>query len=225
MYKLYWATSTSAFVVEAVLAEAGIDYERIVLDRSKTEQHESAYLAVNPLGQIPTLILTDGTVVTESAACALYLAETHPNSGLLPAPATRERALVLRWLSFGQVQLYECHLREFYSERYTDDPGCIEALRANEHRRFDRLLDIVDAALDSGPFLLGATLSLADVYIAMVAGWHSDIPALFARCPRIETLAGAVSQRTALAPLWAEHYGHKPVFAPRTDTERKPHGT
>lgn len=225
MYKLYWATTTSAFVVEAVLAEAGVDYERIVLDRSKSEQHGAEYLTVNPLGQIPALILPSGTLMTESAACAVYLVEAHPGCGLLPRPATDARATVLRWLSFGQAQLYECHLREFYSERYTDDLAGVEPVRSNERRRFDRLLDLVEAALEPGPFLLGATLSLADVYIAMLAGWHSDLPALFARCPRIEAMVSVISRRDALAPLWAEHYGYKPVFAGWTDPERGQQGT
>lgn len=225
MYKLYWATTTSAFVVEAVLAEAGIDYERIVLDRSKAEQHGAGYQAVNPLGQIPALILPSGTLMTESAACALYLAEAHPRCGLLPPPATDERAVVLRWLSFGQAQLYECHLREFYSERYTDDPAGVEPLRTNERRRFDRLLDFVEAELEPGPFLLGKTLSLAEVYIAMIVGWHSNVSALFARCPRIAAMVSAVRRRPALAPLWAEHYGHKPMFDHWTDTGPEQRGT
>lgn len=225
MYRLYWATSTSAFAVEAVLAEAGIHYERIALDRAKAEQHDARYLAVNPLGQIPALILPDGTLMTESAACALYLAEAHPACGLLPPPVTVARAVVLRWLSFGQAQLYECHLREFYSERYTDDAAGVEPLRANERRRFDRLLDLVEAALKPGPFLLGAKLSLADIYIAMIAGWHSDLPTLFERCPRIEAMVSAVCRNPALAPLWVEHYGHKPVFAHWTDTDPEQRGT
>lgn len=213
MYTLYWARTTSAFAVEAVLAEAGVDYRRVTLDRSRDEQHDAAYLAVNPLGQIPALVLPDGTLMTESAACALYLAEVHPDCGLLPAVGSRERAVVLRWLVYGSAQLYETHLREFFAERYTDDPAGVEAVRQSERKRFDRLLALVEAALQPGPFLLGERPSLADVYLAMLVGWHSDPARFFAGSPRIADVVERVRRRPKLAPLWREHYGHKPAFA------------
>lgn len=209
MYKLYWAVSTSAFVVEAVLAEAELEYERIVLDRSRHEHHEPWYRDINPLGQIPTLVLPDGTAITESAACALHLSETHSRCGLLPAPGTAQKARVLQWLSFAQAQLYETHLREFFAARYVDGETCVDASRINAARRFDDLLAIVDAALGRSRFLAGDNLLLADIYVAMIASWHSDPARLRTAHPRVGRLIREVYRRAKLGPLWLEHNSHR----------------
>ena len=73
MYKLYWARTSGAMVPEALFEEIGVDYEKIVIDIAKEENRSDEFLAINPMGQIPTLVLPDGTMMTESAAQHLLL--------------------------------------------------------------------------------------------------------------------------------------------------------
>ena len=205
MYRLYWNSNTGAFSIEAALTlcQAPFDGQRV--DHKAGEHREAAYLAINPAGQIPALILPDGTVITETAAMLLHLAEAFPRSSTWPRHET-ERAVAFRWLIFASAQLYETDLRYSYPERYVSEPGCAEAARQAAHERIDRLWAIVAEVLEPGPFLFGERMTLLDPYLAMIAGWHYDAPKLWAAQPRVRRLAQAASSRPDIGPLW-EKYG------------------
>ncbi|MBB3064415.1 glutathione S-transferase family protein [Limibacillus halophilus] len=204
--KLYYAPGMGSFVVEAVLAELDLVCEREIVEVAKHEQSAPSYLAVNPRGQIPALVLDDGTVVTESAAIALYLAETYGKGLLLPPAGSPERASLLRWLFFASANLYEADLHYFYPHRYTRDKDGVEGVKAAAAEAFHRACDILETALGDGPFLLGQSFSIGDPYIAMLTEWHWDKPQLFATRPKLARLHAAVASRPRLAALWAQNF-------------------
>ena len=86
---LYGSPSTASFVVHWLLIELEIGHELRMLDFDRREQKSPEYLAINPQGRVPTLVL-DGQVLTESAAIAMHLADLHPGDGLAPPPGTPE---------------------------------------------------------------------------------------------------------------------------------------
>lgn len=207
MYKLYWRERTGAFAPAAVMAELDIPYEAIKVE-TKTRQHESAqYRAINPLAQIPALILPDGSVMTESAAIALYLAESKADNGLVPPVGDARRAAFLRWLFFAQTNIYETDLRFTYADRYTSDPngaaGVAEAARA----RFDRLWDMTAEAV-AGPYFFGKDFTLLDIYLAMLAAWHYDPPEFLAENAVIRRLVEATAARPATGKVWRQYHMH-----------------
>lgn len=79
----YWRSTTS-YRVRIALNLKGIDYETLPVDLVAGEQHEQAYLAANPIGGVPTLILDDETVLTQSMAILDYLEAIYPDPHLLP---------------------------------------------------------------------------------------------------------------------------------------------
>src|ERR1700730_8824968 len=82
-YRLYWREGSGSLVAEVALALCGATVERIhVADRAS--QRSPDFLAINPAGQIPVLILPDGTVLTETSAIVVALADAFPESGILP---------------------------------------------------------------------------------------------------------------------------------------------
>jgi len=207
VYKLYWRERTGAFAPAAVMAELDIPYEAVKIE-TKTRQHESAeYRKLNPMAQIPLLILPDGSTMTESGAIALYLAETKPDFGLAPTPDDPIRAQFLRWLSFAQVNLYETDLRYFYADRYTTDPAGAEGVKQAAAERTDRLWDMTAEAI-RGPFFFGARFTLLDNYLAMLAAWHHEPPTLYLRLPKVGALVEAVAARPATAKVWHQYHMH-----------------
>src|SRR5262249_30100247 len=160
---------------EAVLVLAGAPYQAIRVDRRKGENRKPDFLAINPMAQIPALVLPDGTVMTESLAIVLYLVAAHPGTGLAPKPGTRESALFHRWIAFVAVNAYMADLRSSYPDRYTADPDGAEGVRQAANRDMDQHWTIVEQALKPGPFLLGERLSAADIYVAMVAKWYPSL--------------------------------------------------
>ena len=135
MYTLYWARETGAMAPQIILEEAGASYERVVLDYEEGEETQTEYLAINPRGQIPALGLPDGSVMTESAAIVLHIAESHPEVGMLPMAGSVERAQVYRWLFYAVANLYETDLRLYYSDRYTADAACAESVEVSARGR------------------------------------------------------------------------------------------
>ena len=92
MYQLYWSKTSGAMAPEALFEEIGVEYEKIVIDTEKEEHRSAEFLAVNPMGQIPALVLPDGTLMTESAAILLQIVDQHPDAGLAPPVGSSERA-------------------------------------------------------------------------------------------------------------------------------------
>lgn len=206
MYKLYWAEDSGAFAAQMILEEIGAPYAKIVLDLDAGDQRRAEYLALNPRGQVPALLLADGTLMTESGAIAIHLAESHPEAGLLPAPGSNARARLLRWLFFAVANLYEADLRLYYSDEFSTDPGCADSILAKARIDLDHYWDQLEAALDDEPWFLGAAYSIIDPYLLMLAHWHEHPAELLARCPRLSRLCAAVRARPACQKIWPEHH-------------------
>jgi glutathione S-transferase len=156
MMQLYWAPRTRSFTALWLLEEAGQPYEKVLLDIMKGAHKKPDYLGINPMGKVPAL--RDGDVtVAENAAIAAYVADRYPDAKLAPPTADPDRGRYLQWLFFG--------------------PSCVEPAMIQSFLKFEaesRMLgwgsptqpfDALDAALDTGPWLLGARFSAADVVI------------------------------------------------------------
>lgn len=202
MYKLYWYERTGAFAPAAVMAELDISYEGIHL--AGGAQNAPEFLTLNPMAQVPLLILPDGSSMTESGAIALYLAETKPESGLAPLAGDPIRPQFLRWLSFAQINIYETVLRYYYSERYTGDPKGAAGVHQAAAERLERLWDMTAEKIQ-GPFFFGDRFTVVDIYLAMLSAWHSDLPALYKRLPKLGALVEATVSRPATGKVWTDY--------------------
>jgi glutathione S-transferase len=205
MYKLYWAKSTGAMLPQALFEELGVAYEKIVIDTAKEEHLSEEFLAINPMGQIPALILPDGTLMTESAAMLLQIVDQHPAAGLAPPAGSSERARFLRWLFLLASALYPALLRVYYADRFSTDPNGADGVKAAAEQAVDAQFAILEDALDPGPYLLGEVFSAVDLFLWMLIEWHPDTDRLFARAPRLKELASRVHARPAVARIWPEH--------------------
>lgn len=206
MHKLHWAPDTGAFVVQAVLEELGEAYELVPVDTKQGEHRAPAFLALNPMAQVPVLELPDGSVLTETGAMVLHLADARPEADLLPPPGTPERAAAYRWLFWLATGLYEADLRYYYPERYTSDPAGAAGVREAALARMDRLVALADARLGEGPWVLGGRFSVVDLYLFMLALWHPARSALLERHPTLGDHARRVRARPSIRAIWDQHY-------------------
>src|ERR1700739_998417 len=104
--KLYFAPGASSLSPHIVLREAGInaDLEQVDL-RAKKTKSGADFTAVNPKGQVPTLVLDNGQTLTEGPAIVQYLADQKPQSGLAPQAGTFDRYRLQEWLHFFGTEL------------------------------------------------------------------------------------------------------------------------
>jgi glutathione S-transferase len=204
MYELWWRADTGAFVVQAALEEAGLPYRLIPVERDGSRTPE--FLALNPMGQIPILRLPDGTLLTETGAMLLAIADAAPASDLMPAVGTTARAVAYRWLFWAATALYETDLRYYYPDRYTSDPAGADAVRETAHNRLDELMAMADRILAEGPLVPGADATALDLYLLMLTVWHPDQLAVLDRWPNLAARIGKVRQRPSVQRIWAQHY-------------------
>ena len=156
MMKLYWCPRTRSFTALWLMEETGEPYERELIDISKGAQKTPEYLKINPMGKVPALRDGDATLAEAAAICA-YVAERYPNAKLAPPIGDPQRAKYLYWLFFA--------------------PGCIEPAMVQLATKIEmnsvaagwgeaaRVFDVLDAALEKGPWILGDTFSAADIAI------------------------------------------------------------
>ena len=206
MYKLYWAKDSGALAPQIVLEECAADYQRHIIDLDKGEETSAGFLALNPRGQIPALELADSTILTESAAIVLHLADCHPHAGLLPAPAGSERARVYRWLFYAASNLYEGVLRYYYSDRYTMVAAQAGDVQEAARLYVDACWDLLENEIGAGPYFLGENYSVIDPYLLMLTNWHDQPEALFARNSKLQRLCATVRARPAVERIWSQHF-------------------
>jgi GST-like protein len=199
-------------MVEMALAEVGEPVELRSVPLEGDHQLRADYLAINPMGRLPTLLLPDGTVLTESLAILLTIADRHPGAALLPAPASAERAVALRWMTLLAAEFYPHVTRWDYPQRF-GPPEAADAIRRRAEEMGRDVLRVIEdhAGLRGGPggeaapFLLGDRFCLADIPLAVMSRWIGGRRWTPAHCPRLEALAQAVARRPAIAPIWARH--------------------
>ena len=105
-YTLLANPGTGSAIVEAALELAGLPYAIEPVDPWTAGASRERLRALNPLLQVPTLLLPDGGVITESAAMVLHVADRAPAAGLAPAADDAARPAFLRWLTFLVASLY-----------------------------------------------------------------------------------------------------------------------
>jgi GST-like protein len=209
-YILYGDRRSGSAPVEIALAEIGATAELRPVPLDSEAQLADEYRRINPMGRIPTLLLPDGTVVTESLAILLTLEGRHPEAGLLPAPDDPARAVALRWMALLAGEFYPCVTRSDYPERFSADPAHAPAIRERAREMGREIWRMVEREAAPAPFVLGDRFSLADIYIAPLSRWLDGEGWMPANCPRIEALARAVASRPAAGAAWRRHFAVPP---------------
>ncbi len=151
MFTLYSRPGSGSAAVEALFAELGVAFQLVDLPRSSDGSPSPEVTALNPRGEVPILRLSDDTLMTESAAMMIYLADLHPKAALAPAFAAPERAAYLRWMLYFASAVYMSDLRYFYPARYSVDAAHADAIKAKAAEHMDRDFAIFADALGQGP--------------------------------------------------------------------------
>jgi len=204
MYTLYARNGAGSVAVEALLAACGAEYKVVVLNRKPDGAFEDFFHAINPKAEVPTLVLPDGSVMTESAAMMIHIAEQFPAAGLAPMPGEAGRAQFLRWQVYLAAALYGSDLRLFYPQRFTTEAKGADGVKARAAEMMMHEFGIYAEALGDRTFMLGR-FSAVDIYAAMLCTWAPDIDELFAKHPNLKRMYDAVLENAAVKKVWARN--------------------
>ena len=170
--KLYEFAPTRSIRVRWTLQELGVPFESVVVNLVKGEHRRPEFLALNPAGRVPTLVDED-FVLTESVAIVLYLAEKHPEAGLLPADR-RQRAEVNRWLLFAATELEQPLWRiSKHTALYPPElrlPAEVELAKQD----FRPVAEVLEQRLRTQEFAVGGRFTVADIVLAYTLDWADE---------------------------------------------------
>ena len=208
MFTLYGSKGSGSAAIEAALTLCGADYRVVTAATWEPDSALAELRAANALQQVPTLVLDNGGVVTESAAILIHLGLTHPASGLLPQDAAA-RAQAIRGLVFIAANCYAAIGVIDFPERW-----CAEAseavtdnlrrgARARLHHYWDVFADNFGAP---EPFFGGATTGGLDLLAAVVSRWSGARAHLHRVRPALHALVERVDSHPAVAPVFARHW-------------------
>lgn len=193
-------------IVEAAFALGGVpcDVEMIPYGGEGGPDHQKL-LQLNPLGQVPTLILPDGRVMTESAAMILHLADLAPQAGLAPRAEDPLRPLFLRWLVYLVAALYPTFTYGDDPKKWAPDEASARYLRAATDAHRESLWRYFAAQNPCTPWVLGETFSALDLYVAVMVAWRPGAAWFAEHCPRLPAIAARVAAMESLRPIWANN--------------------
>jgi glutathione S-transferase len=185
-YTFYTQPMSRGQIARWALHEAGADYGQVLVNLA---DRPAALLAINPMGKVPTIVHHDSgsdRVITEGAAICHYLAEMHPQAGLLPQDA--EMADYFRWLFFAAGPLESAIVSTYLKFAPTPDQE-----KTAGWGNYDRTMAALEGHLAGRDFICGARFTMADVYLGSQLDWGLN----FGSVPPNEAFVGYVQRLQA----------------------------
>ncbi|MFN5746300.1 MAG: glutathione transferase GstA [Methylococcaceae bacterium] len=197
--KLYYTPGACSLASHIVLREAGLNFEAVRVDLAThlTETGED-FTTINPKGYIPALQFDTGELLTESQVILQYLADSAPDSGLVPAQGTLPRYRVMEWLAYIATELH----KSFGPLWNRQTP---EAARQLTISQLAKRFDFLNAHLKQQDYIAGEGFGIADAYLFTVLRWTDPHHIDLTPWPRLIAYQNTISQRPAVhAALVAE---------------------
>lgn len=189
MITVYGVPGWGSAISELMLTLAEIPYQFTNVNGfDQPGPQQETLLALNPLAQVPTLQLDDGSVMTESAAVALMILDQRPD--LAPAVGTAERQQFWRLLVWLVANVYPTFTYADYPERWVQ--AAPEQLRDSCIAYRKSLYVWLDGQLQASPYAFGSTLTLLDIYLCVIRTWGPRHQWFAQNTPKITAIADAV---------------------------------
>lgn len=179
LLRFYTHPMSRGRIARWMLEEIGVPYETEILEFGASIKNE-AFLAINPMGKVPTIRHGD-TVVTEAAAICAYLADAFPQSGL--APPVDARGDYYRWLFFAAAPLEQAVLHKALGVSVPPEKRGMVG-----YGSYADVMHALEGAVKGRRYIAGDAFSAADVYVGSQIGWGLQF--------------GTIEKRAALETYW-----------------------
>lgn len=203
---LVGAAGCGSVIVECGFNVAGIAYDYEAVDYADDSPTRPRLLQVNPLGQVPALVLPGGQVLTESLAMLHWLQDQAPQAPLIPPPGDAKRAGFYRWAVFLVAAVYPTWTYGDDGKKWVGgDAAAGKALResTDEHRK--KLLKQMEAACGA-PHFLGERFSAIDLYLAAMSHWRPGRKWWAAEAPKLLAAAQAAIAKPEVKKVLARDF-------------------
>lgn len=177
LYRLNYSPGACSFAVHAVLEEIGAPFELVERNIRAGGTKSEAYRHINPKARVPALE-HDGEVLTEAAAILVYLAERHPEAGLLGEPGSLAKFRTLEWMSYLASTLHPLYWGVWRAHRLSADATQHPVIAQTVTRDLAERYAGIDQHLARNEYAAGGALSVADFhqYVFTRWAWRIELP-------------------------------------------------
>lgn len=191
--KLFYKPGACSLASHITLRESGKDFTLDGVDLMKKRlENGDDFFAVNPKGQVPALLLDDGTLLTEGVAIMQYLADTVPDRQLLAPTSSLSRYKTIEWLNYIATELHKGFTPLFRPDTPEDFKPTVRAL-------LEKKMQYVNDALQDNQWICGSRFSIADAYLFTVLRWAYAVKLNMAGLSNINAYMARMAERPAVA--------------------------
>ena len=169
--KLFYFPGACSLGIHVLLEEIGASYEAVLLDLRSGAHKAPEYVALNPKSKVPALVRDNGRVLTEWPAIAFYLANLHPQAGLLPTDVDAAADAVSAVEYIVSTMHMQAFARMYRPERFAVSEADFDSVRAQGKDMFLAGLEMMGQILQGREFLAGDRFSIADAALLFVTFW------------------------------------------------------
>jgi glutathione S-transferase len=184
----------SALRTHWVAAELGVSYDSVPVDFAKGEHKAEAFLAINPMGQVPALVDGDFKLAESMAICSYLIEKSGSDLG---GKTAQQRAKAWQWSLWASLNLYE-HLARLASPAWTKQPLAPD-VEATAKTNAAKYLTVLDGQLGKHAFVAGDTFTVADINVAAVVAYATYAQYDLAPYAAVRTWFAGVTDRPSFA--------------------------
>jgi glutathione S-transferase len=200
--KLYYAPGACSLASHIALEEVGVPYETQKLNLAEGDQRKPEYLALNPRGRVPTLVV-DGHVLTENVGILSYFGGGYPDKGLWPKKTWDQAKLMstLAWLSNTVHPTYGHIMR---ASRYVEGQDHEEAVKAKARTNLQGYMEEIDKLLEGHQWSIANQYTVADPYLLVFYRWANRAKMPVRELKNYSALVDRVLARPAVKKVMAD---------------------
>ena len=201
--KLFYAEGTISIAPAIILIEAELDHDLARIDFAQATQTKPEYLAINPKGRVPALVLQNGTVLTETGALLDYFAALAPDKNLIP-DAPEDAAHMRSVMYYLASTMHVAHAHKMRGSRWSDKPESQADMAAKVPETMTACAAYVESECLRGDYVCGTQFTIADAYLFVVCNWLAGDGVNVADFPKITKFMACMEDRESVQTVRAK---------------------
>jgi glutathione S-transferase len=173
--RLYYLPGSCALGPHIALEHGRITYEAVRLERAR--QPDPDYIAINPLGRVPTLVTATHGAITEAPVILSYIADVADGEGLLPPVGTADRYDALRWMAYISSTVHPALGRLWRAQRFCDDARCAVSVERSAAAQLADDFAHIERRMSNREWLVGDRPTVADFHLFVFGRLGLRLPA------------------------------------------------
>ena len=201
--KLFYANGTISIAPAIALIEAGLDHDLARIDFAQAAQTKPEFLAINPKGRVPALVLQNGNVLTETGALLDYIAALSPDKNLTP-DAPEDAAHMRSVMYYLASTMHVAHAHKMRGSRWADKPESQADMAAKAPETMTACAAFVESECLRGDYICGTQFTIADAYLFIVCNWLAGDGVNVANFPKITEFMARMENRASVQAVRAK---------------------